>query len=185
MSNNVETGSTVTLHYSGVLNDGTQFGSSYDRGDPMTVTVGSGQLISGFDEALMGMTAGEKKTFMLEPGQAYGDRNPQAITELDRSIFPDDLTLDVGTTLPLMDQDGQPFIATVAEVKDDSVVADLNHPLAGEDLTFTVEVITVQDDEDTTGQNIIFLCEGLSRQRDALRTMVPKQGHPSAVESED
>jgi len=96
------------------------------------------------------MTTGEKKTFTLEPEQAYGDRNPQAITELDRSIFPDDLTLAVGTTLPLMDQDGQPFIATVAEVKDDSVVADLNHPLAGEDLTFTVEVITVQGDEDST-----------------------------------
>jgi len=140
----VTNGSTVTFNYKGTLNDGTTFDSSYERSEPMTATTGQGNLIAGFENALSGMAAGETKTFTVESAEAYGDPDPEAVTELERSVFPDDFPFEVGMTVPLMGPQGQ-VIATLTEVADTTVTADLNHPLAGQDLTFEIEVLTVED----------------------------------------
>jgi FKBP-type peptidyl-prolyl cis-trans isomerase 2 len=110
----------------------------------MTVTTGQGNLIAGFENALTGMTAGENKTFTIEASDAYGDHNPDAFTELDRTVFPDDFEFEVGMTVPLMGPNGQ-VMAKLTEVADTTVTADLNHPLAGQNLTFEIEVITVEE----------------------------------------
>ncbi len=140
----VQNGSTVTLHYRGTLKDGTEFDSSFERDEPMTVTTGQGTLIAGFETALEGMTAGETKTFTIESANAYGEPNPEAFTTLERTVFPDDFPFEAGMTVPLMGPQGQ-VIATLTEINDATVTADLNHPLAGEDLTFEVEVINVEE----------------------------------------
>ena len=144
----VQNGSTVTLHYKGTLNDGTTFDSSHERNEPMTVTTGTGNLIAGFETALEGMAAGETKTFTIEASDAYGERNDEAKTTMARTAFPDDFPFEQGMTVPLMGPGGQQVIATLAEVTDTDVTCDLNHPLAGKDLTFEVEVITVTDGVD-------------------------------------
>jgi peptidylprolyl isomerase len=141
----VTNGSTVTFHYKGTLEDGTQFDSSFERNEPMTAKTGQGNLIAGFETALDGMAAGETKTFTVESSDAYGDRNEEATTTLDKSIFPDDFPFEVGMPLPLMGPDGQQVTAMLAEVQDATVTADFNHPLAGKDLTFEIEVISVEE----------------------------------------
>ena len=140
----VTKGNVVTLHYKGTLNDGSEFDSSYERNEPMTVTVGSGQLISGFDKALEGMSEGETKRFTLTPDEAYGDHNPEATTVLERSIFPDDFTLEKDMVVPLDGPGGRSYLATLTELNEDTVTADLNHPMAGKDLTFEVEVLEIE-----------------------------------------
>jgi peptidylprolyl isomerase len=149
----INPGDSVTLHYKGTLEDGTVFDSSHDRGEPITVTAGTGQLISGFDTALTGMGAGETKTFTVSPEEAYGPRDENATTTLNKSIFPDDFTFTENMTVPLQGPQGGPILATLTEITGDSIVADLNHPMAGKDLTFEVEVITIAStttDEETT-----------------------------------
>lgn len=144
MTKTIEAGNTVTLHYTGTLNDGTTFDTSHERNEPISVTVGAGQLIQGFNDALLGMEAGETKTFTLTPDQAYGDRNPEQQAELDRKVFPEDFEFSEGMTVPLTGPGGGHVLATLTEIRDDVVVADLNHPMAGKDLTFEVEVLTVE-----------------------------------------
>ncbi len=125
MTTTISTGDTVTLHYKGTLDDGTVFDSSHDRGEPMTVSAGNGQLISGFDTALTGMTEGETKTFTLTPDEAYGPRDEDATTTLNKSIFPDDFVFEENMKVPLQGPQGGPILATLTEITDDSVVADL------------------------------------------------------------
>ena len=142
----VQNGSKVTFHYKGTLADGTEFDSSYSREEPMTATAGQGTLIAGFDAALTGMSAGESKTFTVEAAEAYGEINPDATTELDKEIFPEDFEFTMGMKLPLTGPGGQNFLATLTEINDDTIIADLNHPLAGKDLTFQIEVVNVEED---------------------------------------
>ena len=138
----IQNGSTVTLHYKGTLNDGTTFDSSFERNEPMTITTGQGNLIAGFETALEGMAAGETKTFTIAAENAYGNPNPEAVTTMEKSAFPDDFPFEVGMTVPLMGPNGQ-VISTLTEVTDTEVTCDLNHPLAGQDLTFEIEVLEV------------------------------------------
>ena len=151
MTNTIKDGDTVTLHYRGTLNDGSEFDSSYERG-PMTVTVGSGQLISGFDKALGGMKEGETKSVSLSPEEAYGEANPENTTELEKNLFPEDFDFENGQVVPLMGPGGQQFLATITESNDATVTFDLNHPMAGKDLNFDIEVLTIgesgEEDED-------------------------------------
>lgn len=182
MTNTVQDGSKVTLHYKGTYEDGTQFDSSHDRGQPMEVLIGAGQLIQGFNDALVGMSVDESKTFTLEPADAYGEVHPEAMTELPQSIFPEDFEFEEGTQIPLTSPGGQSVLATITEVKEETIMADLNHPMAGKTLTFEVEVLTV---EETDSQSIIFSCQNLSEQGDAFGTMVSKQRYPPAHESKD
>jgi len=141
----VQKGDKVKLHYKGTFPDGEQFDSSYDRGKTISVVVGNGDMIPGFDLALEGMQVGETKHIELKPAQAYGDYNAAAIAEVSKDIFPESVRdqIEVGTVLPLThaDHPDQPFPATAKQVKDSSIVFDLNHPMAGRDINFDIEVI--------------------------------------------
>jgi FKBP-type peptidyl-prolyl cis-trans isomerase 2 len=135
-------GDTVRIHYTGTLSDGSTFDSSAGR-DPLEFTVGSGQIIPGLDRAIPGMTVGEKKTVEVPASDAYGDRNPEGIQSVPRDQVPEHIPLDPGTQLQVQTGDGRTLPVTVAEVTEEAVVLDANHPLAGKDLTFEVELVEI------------------------------------------
>ena len=138
----VENSNTVTVHYTGTFNDGTQFDSSRNR-EPLSFKVGSGQVIEGFDKAVVGMTQGETKTFTLKPEDGYGVKNEEAIQEVEKINFPDGFNAEMGQTVTGQNQNGQNFNATIIAIQEDTVTLDFNHPLAGEDLTFEIELIEI------------------------------------------
>jgi len=138
----VETGKEVKVHYTGTLESGEVFDSSEGR-EPLKVTVGQGQLISGFEDSLMGMGLNEKKKFTLAPESAYGDRDESAIRRFPRKDLPQDLQVSQGQMLGLKMPDGQQIPAKVAQLDDETITLDLNHPLAGESLTFEIEVVAI------------------------------------------
>ena len=145
----VLTGQTVELHYIGTFDDGTEFDSTRARGHTATVTLGVGQLIAGFENALVGMNVGETKNISLTPAEAYGSRNPQSIQGCSRDVFPDDLEIAVGLVVQGTQGDGKPVLATVLAVDDDIAVLDYNHPMAGKNLNFEIELVaTVEDDSE-------------------------------------
>jgi len=150
----VQVGDRVKLHYKGTFPDGEQFDSSYDRGKTISVTVGSGDMIAGFEQALEGMEIGQTKHIELKAADAYGDYNAAAIAEVSKEIFPEAVRdqIEVGTVLPLTHAEfpNKPFPATAKQVKENSVVFDLNHPMAGRDINFDIEVIEKVDTTTTT-----------------------------------
>jgi peptidylprolyl isomerase len=139
----VETGKSVQVHYTGTLESGEVFDSSQGR-EPLKVTIGQGQLISGFEDSLMGMGLNEKKTFTLEPESAYGERDESAVRQFPRKDLPRDLQVSQGQMLGLKMPDGQQIPAKVAQLSDETITLDLNHPLAGESLTFEIEVVAIE-----------------------------------------
>ena len=143
----IKNGHDVKVHYKGTLNDGTEFDNSKKRGNPLSVKVGSGQLIPGFDKALHGMGLGEVKTFTIPSAEAYGDVKEEAIQEYPKNVFPSDFKFEVGATVQGVSPTGQVMLARVISLADESVVLDHNHPLAGEDLTFEIEIIEYNEDE--------------------------------------
>jgi FKBP-type peptidyl-prolyl cis-trans isomerase 2 len=122
--------------------DGTVFDTSADR-DPLEFTIGRGQLIPGFEQAVIGMSPGESKTVNIPAGEAYGQHNAEMLTEVDRSQFPDDLNPEVGQQLQLNRPDGQTVVVTVASVSESTVTLDANHPLAGKDLIFDIQLVAI------------------------------------------
>jgi FKBP-type peptidyl-prolyl cis-trans isomerase SlpA len=137
----VTSNSTVSVHYTGRLEDGTVFDSSLVEGrEPLTATLGQGNLISGFENGLVDMVVGEKKTVEIEPENAYGQINPQMVNEVAKSQVPEGIS--VGDMLQAMSPAG-PINVKVLEVNEDVVVLDANHPLAGQKLIFDLEVITI------------------------------------------
>ncbi len=141
----VTTNETVTLHYKGTLTDGTVFDNSHERGEPMTVVLGEGKLIPGFESNLQGMNVGETKTFTIPADEAYGQPNPEAKTVMTKDVFPEDFDFAVGTDVPLNDPNGNFVLGKVTDTDATTVTVDLNHPLAGQDLTFEVEVVSTGD----------------------------------------
>ena len=139
----VQSGSTVTVHYKGTLKSGEIFDSSEGR-QPLEFTVGSGQVINGFDKSVRDMNVGETKTVNIPVDEAYGQRTNEALVSIPRTEFPDDIQPEVGQELQMSDDQGHVFPVIVAEVADDHVVLDANHPLAGEDLTFEITLVSVQ-----------------------------------------
>ena len=135
-------GDNVKVHYKGKLTTGEQFDSSEGR-EPLAFTVGAGQMIKGFDEAIPGMSVGEKKTINIAPESAYGAKNEEAIVEFPKSNIPADMKLEPGMKLQLTNQDGQPIPVTVTEVKDDVVILDADHELAGKELIFDIELVEI------------------------------------------
>lgn len=135
-------GDVVRVHYTGRLTDGTQFDSSVGR-EPLEFTVGAGQMIKGFDLGVQGMAVGEKKTIEIAPQDAYGERDDEAIIEFPASNIPEDMTLEPGMQLTLRNQFGQPIPVVVLEVKEEIVIMDANHMLAGKDLVFEVELVEI------------------------------------------
>ncbi len=138
----VKSGDTVRIHYTGTLADGTQFDSSEGR-DPLEFTVGSGQIIPGLDRELPGMEVGDKKTVSITADDAYGPHNPGATQAVPREQIPPEVPLEIGTGLQMRTPNGQTVNVTVAAVTDDTVTLDANHPLAGKELTFDFEVVSV------------------------------------------
>ncbi|MFN3663195.1 peptidylprolyl isomerase [Yoonia sp.] len=136
-------GDTVQIHYTGTLNDGATFDSSAGR-DPLEFVVGSGQIIPGLDAAIPGMTVGDKKTVQVPCADAYGDLNPDARQAIPREEIPADIPLDPGTQLQMQTPQGQVVPVTVAEVTEAEVTLDANHPLAGKDLTFDIEMVAIK-----------------------------------------
>lgn len=139
----VKTGDTVAVHYRGQLADGSVFDSSEGR-EPLLFRVGDGQVIPGFDHAVMGMNVGDKKTETIPASQAYGPHHPENVLRLDRSQVPDEMEVEVGQGLRLEDEQGHSFDVRVAEITPEEIVLDGNHPLAGQDLTFTIELVEVR-----------------------------------------
>lgn len=137
-----KTGDTVHFHYTGTLEDGTVFDSSQGR-DPLSFTLGSGQIIPGLDAAIDGMSVGDQKTVTITADQAYGPYQPEARQAIPRDQIPAHIPLDPGTQLQMQAQNGQAIPVVVAEVGEAEVVLDANHPLAGKDLTFAVELVAV------------------------------------------
>lgn len=140
----VKNGHYVQVHYEGTLQDGKMFDSSRD-GQPLEVKIGEGQVIQGFEEALIGMETTEKKKFSLTPDKAYGERDESLQRSFDRSQIPAEMNLKVGDTVALHTQHGQRVPVQVKSMDDQKVVVDLNHPLAGETLNFDIEVMGITD----------------------------------------
>ena len=138
----VKSGDVVRVHYTGTLEDGSQFDSSVGRA-PLEFTVGAGQMIAGFDAGVVGMAVGEKKTILIDPDHGYGQKDPTAIIEFPSSNIPEGMAVEVGMKLNLQNQYGQPVPVVVMEVKEEVIIMDANHFLAGKDLTFEVEIVEI------------------------------------------
>jgi peptidylprolyl isomerase len=136
-------GDTVKVHYTGKLKDGSVFDSSANR-EPLEFTLGAGNMIPGFEQAVVGMDAGEKKTTEIPVDQAYGQKREDMIISVPRENVPGDIQPEVGQQLAIQQQGGQQVPVTVTEVTEDKVVLDANHPLAGQDLVFEIEVVEVK-----------------------------------------
>jgi FKBP-type peptidyl-prolyl cis-trans isomerase 2 len=138
----VKDGDVVRVHYTGKLTNGEQFDSSVGR-EPLEFTVGAGMMIKGFDDAMPGMEIGEKKTVSISPADGYGEKSEDAIIEFPKENVPADMKLDPGMSLTLSNQEGQPVPVVVVEVKDDVIVLDANHFLAGQELVFDIELVQI------------------------------------------
>ncbi|HEY8398962.1 MAG TPA: peptidylprolyl isomerase [Flavihumibacter sp.] len=138
----VQSGDTVKVHYHGRLTDGTTFDSSEGR-DPLEFQVGSGMVIAGFDNGVLGMLVGDKKTVHIPVDEAYGPKNPDMIIEFPREQVPADMPLEVGMRLNLNNSQGQVVPVVISEIQEAAIILDANHPLAGEDLVFDIELVEI------------------------------------------
>ncbi|MGH1425106.1 MAG: FKBP-type peptidyl-prolyl cis-trans isomerase [Pseudooceanicola sp.] len=137
-----KTGDTVRIHYTGTLTDGTTFDSSDGR-DPLEFTVGSGQIIPGLDKAIPGMVVGDKKTVEIPSAEAYGARQDEAMQVVPRDQVPEEIDLRPGLQLQVQTPQGQVMPVTVTEVTETEITLDANHPLAGKDLVFNIEMVSI------------------------------------------
>jgi FKBP-type peptidyl-prolyl cis-trans isomerase 2 len=139
--NTIKNGDTVSVNYTGKLEDGSIFDTSLQEGrEPLKATLGQGQLISGFENGLIGMSVGENKTVEIEPSNAYGEYDPSMVQEVSKSQVP--MEVKVGDMLQGMSPMG-PVNVKVTEIKEETIILDMNHPLAGKKLIFDLEVISI------------------------------------------
>jgi peptidylprolyl isomerase len=141
-----KSGDKVKVHYHGKLTTGETFDSSEGRA-PLEFEVGSGMVIKGFDEGVAGMKVGEKKTINIPVEEAYGPKNPEMLVEMPKDRFPSEMEIQEGMPLMMSDGSGQNFQVVVTEIREDSVVLDANHPLAGQDLIFDIELVEIVGDK--------------------------------------
>ena len=139
----VENGFNVKVHYRGTFTDGTEFDNSRSRGQTLDFQVGTPNIIRGFDEAVLGMTTGESKTINLTSNEAYGQVNPDAFQNVPKIQFDENFNFEVGAAVMGQGPQG-PFRATIHEIRDSYVILDFNHPLAGKDLAFDIEMVSVE-----------------------------------------
>lgn len=139
----VKTGDTVKVHYHGKLDDGSTFDSSEGR-EPLEFEVGSGAVIPGFDTGVTGMAVGDKKTIHIPADEAYGAKQDDMLMEFPMDRFPEDMKPEVGMQLNMSNGAGQNFPVVIREVRDETVLLDANHPLAGEALTFDLELVEIK-----------------------------------------
>lgn len=138
----IEEGKKVKIHYTGTLDDGTQFDSSAGR-DPLEFEMGAGMVIPGFEKGVADMDVGEKKSIHIPAEEAYGERREDLVMQFERSQLPDGLEPQVGMGLQMQGPQGQPVPVTVTEVADDNITIDANHQLAGQNLNFELELVEV------------------------------------------
>jgi peptidylprolyl isomerase len=139
MSQHAE-GTVLEIHYTGKLNDGTVFDSSRER-DPLQITLGQGMVIPGFEQAVQDMAVGETKTVTIPSDEAYGAYNPDMVVQIPSENFPPEIPQEAGEHVVLRTPEGQEVPALIMEVADGKVSLDANHPLAGQDLTFELELM--------------------------------------------
>ena len=138
----VKNGDKVKVHYHGKLRSGETFDSSQGR-DPLEFTVGNGDVIKGFDQGVMGMQPGDKKTVEIGVNDAYGEKQQEMLIEFPKTQFPPEMQPEEGMQLMMNNGAGQQFPVTIAEVREDTVLLDANHPLAGQDLIFDLELVEI------------------------------------------
>ena len=140
-------GKSVKVHYHGTLNDGTVFDSTYEE-SPMDFTLGEGEIIPGFEEAVEGMDEGEKKSVTVEPDKAYGEYNEKGVVQVPRENLPEDIQPEVGMMLQLNTPEDQVVYVTVTDMDEENVTLDANHPLAGKTLNFDIELVQINPSEE-------------------------------------
>lgn len=138
----IKQGDTVKVHYTGTIADGTVFDSSTER-EPLEFTIGEGKLIPGFEKAVVGMNVGESSTVKIPSEEAYGEKKEEMIVDVQRDQIPAEIKPEVGQQLQIQQKDGGAIPVVITAVDETSVKLDANHPLAGEDLTFKIEVVEV------------------------------------------
>ena len=156
-------GKTVRVHYVGKFDDDVEFDNSYNRQNPITFTLGKGQIITGFEKAVVGMTPGDKKTVSLQPAEAYGELKQSLFQSFERKNFPEDFELIEGELISVPAQDGKTYPAFIEEITDESVTLNFNHPMAGKKLNFEIELVDIvkdnvngesnKNENDETGQD--------------------------------
>ncbi len=132
----------VKVHYTGKLSTGEVFDSSLER-EPIEFTIGAGMMIKGFDDAVNGMAVNEKKTINITPEDAYGPVRPELMQQVPKEQLPADMAPEVGQTLVAQGQDGRETHVVVAQVEEAHIIVDANHPLAGKDLVFDIELVEI------------------------------------------
>lgn len=135
-------GDTVKVHYTGKLDDGTVFDSSQER-EPLEFTIGTGTIIPGFEQAVIGMSPGESKTEVIPPDRAYGPYLEEMVLQIERQQLPAELDPEVGQQLQLEHPTGEVIPVIITDVSSSTVTLDANHPLAGEDLTFDIQLVAI------------------------------------------
>ncbi len=141
--NEAKNGDTVKIHYTGKLDDGNVFDSSLDR-DPLEFKIGGNQVIEGFEDAVIGMSPMENKTTTISSDKAYGEYRDDMVIEVDKAQFPDNIDPEVGQQLELRQENGQKVVVSVTDVNDAEVTLDANHPLAGKDLIFEIQLLEIR-----------------------------------------
>ena len=136
-------GDTVKIHYTGTLDDGYKFDSSYDHLEPLEFTIGRGEMIRGFEQAVVGMEPGETKIVRIASNQAYGRHNPEKVIQVSRSKMPEGLEQEIGMRVQGSMPDGQTVEFTIVSLTESEVTLDGNHSLAGKDLTFDIELLGI------------------------------------------
>ncbi len=138
----IKEGDTVKVHYTGKIENGTIFDSSKER-EPLEFTIGEGKLIPGFEKAIVGMNVGDSNTVTIPSDEAYGEKRDDMVVDVNRDQIPEDIKPEVGQQLQIQQKDGDAIPVVITDVTDDAVKLDANHPLAGEDLTFEIEIVEV------------------------------------------
>lgn len=142
MMSSAKAGDSVRVHYTGKLQDGTVFDTSEGR-DPLAFTVGAGQVIPGFEQAVAGMEVGQTLEVRIPPDDGYGERRDDLVLEVEREQIPSDIEVELGSQLALQQPDGQSVPVTVTSLDESTVTLDANHPLAGKELLFEVELVGI------------------------------------------
>ena len=139
----IKNGDKVSVHYRGTLDDGTEFDNSYDRGETLTFEVGVGQMIKGFDSGVVGMTVGETKTIKITADEAYGQRQPEAVQSIPKTSFPENFQFIIGQQVQGTGPNGENISAILISEEEETATLDFNHPLAGKNLNFSVELVEI------------------------------------------
>ena len=141
----VKKGDKVRVEYVGTLEDGTVFDSSEKHGEPLEFEAGVGQLIKGFDDAVLGMKKGEEKEVKIAPKDAYGEHNPELVKEMPRGLFPQNQDIKAGMVFMMGLQDGRQIPVKISQVSNDTITVDLNPLLAGKTLIFKIKIVAIQE----------------------------------------